>query len=274
MEKNQDSSHPITFFDLILIFLAFNSLILFGFLAFLDPQDPIYRLFRLMDGLIAFVFLVDFLNNIVRAPDRKRYFFVHFGWLDLLGGMPFNGFGIFRIARVIRGVRILLRVRTRQVMAVLRLRLAQNTLVFTLILAGTAVFLTGVAMLIFERGQPGSNIISAEDAMWWAISTISTVGYGDLFPVTLGGRIAAAVLMVIGISIFGVLSAYLANTFISPQRALGDASIPDLSGDLSSLQTELSEVRNQLDKIQSDLALLMEQSSSAPIKPDHQANRD
>ena len=74
-----------------------------------------------------------------------------------------------------------------------------------------------IAMLQFEGGQSAGNIKTAEDALWWAITTITTVGYGDRFPVTTEGRLLAGVLMIAGVGLFGTLSGFIASWFLAPQ---------------------------------------------------------
>lgn len=93
---------------------------------------------------------------------------------------------------------------------------------FTLIVEGTvkSVFLiaflllitSSISILIVETDL-NSNIKSAEDAIWWSITTITTVGYGDKYPVTTEGRIIATILMIYGVGIFGTISAYFSNKF-------------------------------------------------------------
>lgn len=71
----------------------------------------------------------------------------------------------------------------------------------------------GVSMTVTEEHHPGANIDSLSDGLWWAVSTVSTVGYGDKFPVTSSGRIIATGLMFIGVALFSILTATLANSF-------------------------------------------------------------
>jgi voltage-gated potassium channel len=107
-------------------------------------------------------------------------------------------------------------------------------------------------VLHFESRAPGANIDSGPDAIWWAIVTIATVGYGDLYPVSAAGRITAIVLMLVGIGIFGVLASYLSSTFLPSDRARArDVKqivdrISDLRDDVADLRSELKAVRELL----------------------------
>ena len=82
-------------------------------------------------------------------------------------------------------------------------------LTFLLLISGS------IAILEFER-DAGGNITTAEDAMWWAVSTMTTVGYGDRYPVTSEGRLIAVFLMTAGVGTFGVLAGLVASWFLSP----------------------------------------------------------
>jgi voltage-gated potassium channel len=97
-------------------------------------------------------------------------------------------------------------------------QLAQSTLLFTLVIALILVFTISWFVLRAEQGAPNSNIKTYHDAVWWAFVTITTVGYGDYYPVTGLGQSMAVILMFFGLGIIGVLSSYLSSTFISLQR--------------------------------------------------------
>ena len=97
-------------------------------------------------------------------------------------------------------------------------RLAQNTLLFTLVIALILVFTLSWLVLIAEQGAPNANIKTYHDAVWWAFVTITTVGYGDYYPVTGWGQSFAVILMFFGLGIIGVLSSYLSSTFISSAK--------------------------------------------------------
>ena len=81
----------------------------------------------------------------------------------------------------------------------------------------TALFLTylaGIEITMAERGKPGATIESIGDGFWWAITTLTTVGYGDIYPTTTEGRFIAVALMIMGISLMGVITASVAAWFV------------------------------------------------------------
>ena len=89
----------------------------------------------------------------------------------------------------------------------------------TLLLMGILVMEFGsLEILHIEQYAPGANITTASDALWYNIVTISTVGYGDRYPVTNDGRIVGSLIIIIGVGIFGTFTGYLANLFLSPSK--------------------------------------------------------
>jgi voltage-gated potassium channel len=112
-------------------------------------------------------------------------------------------------------------------------------------LVGLAVLvLASVAILQVEQ-DPSSNIRSADDALWWAVSTMTTVGYGDVYPVTPEGRLVGAGLMVVGVGLLGVFTAFLASRFVKSEEAeLGR----QLGLQLDEVRREIAELREIVEK--------------------------
>jgi voltage-gated potassium channel len=81
-----------------------------------------------------------------------------------------------------------------------------------------------LGILYLEQNAPGANIRTASDALWYTIVTISTVGYGDQYPVTNAGRVVGSLIIVVGVGIFGTFTGYLANVFLSPRKMTTEKS--------------------------------------------------
>ncbi|KQY22120.1 hypothetical protein ASD16_15915 [Cellulomonas sp. Root485] len=189
------------------------------FLVVLTRQDEdLQNVLLIMNAIFSGVFLLDFSYRLATAPSRRGYFFRHFGWADLLASLPFPELKFLRIFRLVRVVRLLRGVGGRKVLRTL-IRDRAGSALYTLLLAGVLVLQFGsLTILRIEDDAPGANITTASDALWYTIATISTVGYGDQYPVTNAGRIVGSMIIVVGVGIFGTFTGYLANVFLAPRK--------------------------------------------------------
>ncbi len=215
----KNPSRRLTTYDLVIGILAIFSLIILIPLIFgnLSPSDA--AVLNTLENGLCIIFLFDFFRSLRLAPKKWAYFLKGGGWLDLLGSIPFGAFAIFRVARLFRVVRLLRKVTGGELRRILTRRLAQSTLLFTLVIALILIFTISWIVLQAEQGAANANIKTYHEAVWWAFVTITTVGYGDYYPVTNVGQSMAIILMFFGLGIIGVLSSYLASTFISLQRS-------------------------------------------------------
>jgi voltage-gated potassium channel len=182
------------------------------------------------------IFLLDYVARVWAARDRRRYFTKHL--LDLMiVALP-----ALRPLRLLRLV-ILFRVLNRKAAAALRGRVP----LYVSVSAGTLVLCAALAVLDAERHAAGSNIKSFGDALWWAVVTVTTVGYGDHFPVTLEGRCVALGLMIGGVALIGVVTASFAAWFIDrvrdQEKELQVATQRDLEQLVGRIDTLTEEVR-------------------------------
>lgn len=166
---------------------------------------------RAVDVLNAVVwvsFAGEYLTLLRLAPARGRYIRTH--PLDLLiVVLPF-----LRPLRLVRGVRALRLLRLARLGPLLG-RLKRHTgQTVAYVIATTSVLVVAAAVAItFINGEKHGNIHGVGDGLWWAITTVTTVGYGDRFPVTAMGRVLGAILMIVGISLLSVITAALAAWF-------------------------------------------------------------
>lgn len=191
-------------------------------------------------------FLVSTTDVSVAAGEaQKRLRFALQQWPDLLIiVLPF-----LRPLRLVRSARALGLFRLARLVGVLgalaqggRRLLHRHKLHYAILVTGIMVVTAAAIALVVESGSGGS-IDSFGDAIWWAITTVTTVGYGDTFPVTPAGRGIAAFLMVTGIALFGVLTANIATFFIEGEQPADD-----------SVSTRLDEVLHRLGEIEERLA--------------------
>ena len=122
----------------------------------------------------------------------------------------------------------------------------------TVLVAFLVILFGSISVLWFEIDEEAANIETAPDALWWAFVTITTMGYGDQFPVTEGGRLVGALTMVVGIAIFGVIAGSLSSVLTASRRsgdepALTDSGLDAVAEDLAALRAEVAELRRSLE---------------------------
>lgn len=158
-------------------------------------------------------FVVDFAVRLALADERRRYALAH--WYDVaLIALPM--LRPLRLLRLLAFARVLNRSATSGLVGRVSTYVAGTALM--------AVGLGAVAVLDAEQDAPGANITTAGDALWWACTTVTTVGYGDRFPVTTEGRFVAVALMLVGIAVVGAVTASVAAWMISQVNQDTDAS--------------------------------------------------
>ena len=211
---------------------------------YLLPLTPVTKQALLwIDLPISLIFLGDSVACLRRAPNRVAY--LKWGWLDFLGSVPLVlPLRFARLARLGRAWRALHLRRLRQVGQDLDENRAQSAALITVLLAIVVLTTATVAVLEFESEVPEANIHTGGDAFWWAFVTLATVGYGDYYPVTIWGRVAALALMTVGVGIFGVLASYLANLFL-PNR-----QDDDRDPNLAEIAAQLAAVNRRLDAME------------------------
>jgi voltage-gated potassium channel len=213
-------------YNIFILVLTIYSLAIIVLLLFPIPQ-PVRDLLNVYDNLVCVIFLADFAYNLAGSHPRRAYFIHARGWLDLLGSIPSLGgltvttvqlTGLFRLARLSRLARITRILggnnRRELVRDVVENR-GQYATFITILAAGIVLTTASVLVLQFESADPDANIKTGGDALWWGIVTITTVGYGDRFPVTFLGRATGIAVMFAGVGIIGALASILASLLVS-----------------------------------------------------------
>lgn len=214
--KNLKTSHklPIDPYDIFILTLTGLSFLSLIFLAFPSFDAPAKQIAFSLDLIISLLFMLDFFYTLITADDKRAY--LKWGWLDFLGSLPYLPLlRVLRIFRAIRSLRVLRQNNLREIWQAVKNRPERSTLLGVGLFAILLVSLSSYTILQIEKLSPGSNIQTASDAFWWALVTITTVGYGDHYPTTNGGRVVATVLMLMGIGLFGAITSYLSTSFIN-----------------------------------------------------------
>jgi voltage-gated potassium channel len=231
-------------YQLFMLFLCVYAIVALTLGVLLPVGDEVKGVLKYVDFAVCGIFFVDFLFCLHRAPNRIRYFFT-WGWIDLLSSVPrSDAFRVGRIARLLRILRVLRGLRATKVISSYFIgRRAESTLFAVVAVTFTMLVFASIAILNFEAEADG-NIKTAEDALWWAATTVTTVGYGDRYPVTLEGRAVAVMLMTVGVGLFGTLSGVVAAWFLVPQRQGTHDEVAELRATVSELKELLNEQRS------------------------------
>jgi voltage-gated potassium channel len=196
------------------------------------------RLLDQIDFLICMFFLYDFFLRLYRAESKLE--FLKWGWIDFVSSIPaLPIFGAGRVVRVIRIFRILRAFRSTKILIqfVYRRR-SHGTLMTALIITVLLTIFSAIAMLNFETA-PNSNIRTPDDALWWAATTITTVGYGDRYPVTDGGRVVAIFLMTAGVGLFAIFTGFITSFFREADQKKEEQALETLIDEIRLLRQKV-----------------------------------
>lgn len=247
-------SNAYNIFILVLTVLSLAIMVLM----ILPLDEATHQILLVYDNLICVVFLIDFTVSITRAKPKRAYWIDQRGWLDLLGSIPSLG-GAFRFTALLRLARLSRLARIGRLMSgsakkelikdVVDNR-GQYAIFITLLMMLIVLCVSSVLVLQFESRSPGANILTGGDALWWAVVTITTVGYGDFYPVTTLGHVVGMFVMFAGVGIIGALASILASILVpspkEPEAAVVDPALANIETELAGVRAELQALRESL----------------------------
>jgi len=240
MKIDEELRQRLNPWDWLVLVVAVVSLLLVLLETFLHIPASLLPLLRDIDRLSCVIFLIDI--GVRWRRERWAAAFWRWGWIDLLASIPFDpafrSLQAIRIYRFIRLIRVLKKLNTLTTGTSLNEKLlALPGVAFVMVLFSTMLIVE------VERAAPNATIRTGGDALWWALTTVTTVGYGDTFPVTTEGRIIASLLMLIGIALFGSMSAIVTSKLILPKETRDHE---ELRHEIRSLHAEIKELRRHL----------------------------
>jgi voltage-gated potassium channel len=226
------------FTALPLAFVAITFIAVYSVHVLGQPGGALPLLLLVMSWLAWGLFVADYVIRLVLA-DHRRHWFVH------------HLFDLIIVALPLMGPLLLLRlfVLAGALQKAVGTAVRGRILLYTVSGVSLMIYVASLGILDFERGQPGAKITSFGKALWWAVATVTTVGYGDLYPVTVPGRLVAALLMIGGISLLGVVTASLASWIVqrvaetdAAHQAASSAQIDQLRREILMLRQEVRQV--------------------------------
>ena len=244
-QPTPDLPRAASAYDLFIAVLAVVSMGVIGWQLTLSKDSEISSLLTIFDFGFCFLFLIDYIHSIVVAPRKWRYIFT-WGIFDLASSVP--AIGPFRFARIARLFRFLRLIRSlRMLFKVYRRDKAAFSVAAAMLAAIVVIIGATAAVLHLEHAQPGASITTGPRAAWWSVVTVSTVGYGDLTPITPSGRVLAVVLMVLGIGMFATFAGAISNVFM--RHVLQQSTGPTIEERLEQLESNHFELIKQLKNI-------------------------
>ena len=244
---------PITIFQIVILALSVYVLVALFVQGMFELSDEIDSLLMKIDFVICLVFQVDFFHRLYQAPSKAA--FLKWGWIDFVSSIPmlttsragriFSVVKIFRILRAFRSVKVL--------MQYLMRNRTHNTFVTVAAIFCMVVMGGSVAILNIEKGVEGNNIKTPSDALWWSVVTLTTVGYGDRYPVSDNGRIVAAILMTAGVGLFGTFTGFVASMFVEPDIKREEDQVNALAKEIRALRAEMRGIDEKISRTHRNL---------------------
>lgn len=240
-QVNGQEDARVSGYELFVIGLCIYVLIALAVDAFFKLSPETRTVLMYVDTAICVFFIVDFFYQLFSAERKLEY--LKWGWIDLASSIPMVDFlrwgrsgRIFRVLRVLRAIRS-----TKRLVAYVLTHRAQSAFSAAALVSVLFVIFGSIAILQFEE-HADANIRTPGDALWWSFVTITTVGYGDKYPITTEGRVVAAVLMVAGVGLFGTFTGFVAAWFLEEDDE-------QEVGELAQLREELAEIRQLVQKL-------------------------
>ena len=242
---------------LLVLSLAYIGVLLAPYL--FHPDATQGRVLNWADWSIWAIFGADYAFRLWASTSRWHYIRNH--KLDLaVVVLPF--------LRPLRAFRALRLVRVLSLVGMSQGRAKRSTHVQVSLYAAltsiTAILVAALGISWAESGARGANIRGVGDGLWWAATTVTTVGYGDHYPVTTGGRLIAVALMVTGIAMLGVVTASIAAWFVDRLQRVADAE-QETQATLDDVLTELAELKAELQRIATAAAENVAREAPAPV---------
>jgi len=212
-------------FDAIVQLLILISLVSFSIETLPDLSSETRRVLRTIEVVTVIVFTIEYLLRLLVAENRLRFVFSFFGLVDLVAILPFYiSTGVdLRSIRVLRFIRVFRALKFARYSKAVRLygrafSMIKDELLLFFTVALLLFYVSAVGIYYFERDAQPEAFASVFHGMWWAVTSLTTVGYGDTYPVTVGGKIFTFVILMIGLGVVAVPTGLMASALSEARR--------------------------------------------------------
>lgn len=208
--------------SLLLIVLIIFSVISFSIETLPNVSEPMLRLLRASEVVVVAIFTLEYLYRVYIAENRLRFSFSFYGLADLLAIIPFYlAFAVdlraLRMVRLLRLMRMFKIARYSAALSRIKLAFAQakEELIISTFMLAIFIYFAAFGIFHFEHAAQPEKFATIFDALWWAVATVTTVGYGDIYPITLGGRFFTLIVLIGGVGLVAVPAGIFASALFS-----------------------------------------------------------
>jgi len=241
-------------------------------LAYIPGVDPdAINVVYIINLVLTLLFIFDFCLRLATAPSRSHYFLRDYGWADLLAVIP--ALRIFRLFRIYKAYRIIHKYGGRYIVTYLSSNRAASALYILVLMVILIIETGGFMVLQAERASLSANIVTAGDAIWWAYVTITTVGYGDRFPVTATGRLVGIMVMTTGVAVFATFAGLISSKLLAPSAKEEESpeQAPVGEDEVARYRGELKQLISQREKIEMEITSRLQKLEQMTEKSQYRA---
>lgn len=214
----KSDSRPGRAFDITILVLIVYSVITLSIETLPNLSEQTSAFLRFSEFTVTLIFTIEYILRITTSENKFRYLFSFYGLIDLIAILPFylslgidlRGVRVFRLFRVFRLLKL---TRYTRAIATFRkaLNIAKEEVVLFLFATSLLLYLSAVGIYYFENSVQPDQFKSIFHSLWWAVATLTTVGYGDVYPITVGGKVFTFIILMIGLGIVAVPAGLVAS---------------------------------------------------------------
>ncbi|AOW21003.1 ion transporter [Urechidicola croceus] len=212
-------------FSLFIQFLIFVSIVTFSIETLPDLKPQTRVILKSIEAFCVIIFTIEYLLRIYVADSKRKFIFSFFGIIDFLAILPFYlAFGIdlrsLRVLRTLRLFRVLKLARYNKAINhfTKAIKYAREEILLFLFVTFLLIYLSAVGIYYFENQAQPDKFASIFDSLWWAIITLTTVGYGDVYPITVGGRVFTFMVLLLGLGIVAIPTGIISSALTKSIR--------------------------------------------------------
>lgn len=221
-----DSTKLGRVFDLAIQFLIILSLVCFSIETLPNISEELRGILRVIETITVIIFTVEYLLRILVSDRKLKFVFSFYGVVDLVAILPFylstgldlRAIRAFRVFRLLRSFK-LLRYSKAMDRFQAAIKLAKEELILYMSMTLILLYLSAAGIYFFENKAQPEAFSSIFSSLWWAVTTMTTVGYGDVYPITVGGRVFTFFVLMIGLGIVAVPTGLIASALLKVRES-------------------------------------------------------